>query len=122
MNCYYCGSEIADDENFCARCGKEAKEIKIDYSKLNFGKEKQEQKESEILDNTKADFDTHKKTDDILDSISVDVQTENNELSPATKKDEPEKSVEADIVNNDKSVSKKNKEPIKVVVKRKQQK
>ena len=117
MHCYYCGNKIEENENFCARCGKEVKEIVINYDKLNFGKEKQEQKKFEISDNKKVEPDTSKEADDIFNNAVEDIQKENKELSPATEKEESEKSAESNIINSDNSTSDKGKKPIKVVVK-----
>ena len=136
MNCYYCGSKLEDAENFCVRCGKEAKEIVIDYDKLNFNKEKQAQNESAVLDNTKADSDISKETEDIFNSIISEIQTDNVNDPPyideQTKKETGKDLVEEinekpvyeiidpqknEVVDSDKVALPKSKKPIKVVVK-----
>lgn len=104
MNCYYCGSKL-DDDNFCKRCGKEAKEIIIDYDKLNFEKEKQEKNGSEVSDNTKEDHDIPKDTE------KAPVEDINEKPESAIVE-----SQENDAVDSDKAALPKSKKPIKVVV------
>lgn len=48
MYCYYCGNLLQEDELFCPKCGKEAKEIHINLDHLKFYEELITKKDCEI--------------------------------------------------------------------------
>ena len=136
MNCYYCGSKLADDENVCKRCGKEVKDIIIDCDKLRFDKESQNQDAFKANNGKKEASNISKDTEEIFNSIISDIQTDNindpPDIEQKTKK-ETEKAPVEDVnknskakiveshedfaVDSDKTAPPKGKKPIKVVVK-----
>ncbi|MGN0461798.1 MAG: zinc ribbon domain-containing protein [Ruminococcus sp.] len=52
MYCYYCGNLLQEDEIFCPKCGKKAKEIRINLDHLNYVEEIFEEND-EVVTETK---------------------------------------------------------------------